>query len=136
MEPSCHVALYFLGKWIASTPPRHGSDGTITVTFNQAKTKTGAVLPIKATIIRVAQAFDPADPMFSVNLDAQTPLPNSTHIEVRPVTKGAVGLNSSQTAAISGTVIRNGENLQLEDGTQLLLAIVGGPNTQAFATSK
>src|SRR5262249_37942550 len=110
-----------LGQVDSVDVSKHGSNGTITLTFNQARTKTGTVLPIKATIVRVAQAFNPADPMFSVDLDAQAPLPNATHYEVKPLTKGTVGLNSSATASLSGTVIRNGENLQLEDGTQFLL---------------
>jgi hypothetical protein len=115
---------------------KHGSNGTITLTFNEAKTKTGTILPIKATIVRVAQAFDPADPMFSVDLDTHFPLPNNPHIEVKPLTKGTVGVDSSETAALSGTVIRNGENLQLEDGTQFLLAITGAANIQASVATK
>lgn len=102
---------------------QHGSNGTITLTFTEAKTKAGTVLPIKATIIRVADAFDPGDPIFSVYLDSNFTLPTTADVVVTPLNKGSVGLKSSQDAALSGTVIRNGENLELADGTQLQLAI-------------
>lgn len=110
---------------------KHGSNGTITFTFTEAKTKAGTVLPIKATLIRVADAFNPADPIFSVYLEPEFALPTTAEVVVTPLNKGAVGLNSSQSAALSGKVIRNGENLELTDGTQLQLAIVAQPTTKA-----
>lgn len=115
----------------------HGSNGTITLTLDHAKLKNGTVLPIKATIVKVAEAFDPADPIFSVELDARNGLPsNSNKVVVTPLNKGSVGLNSSQSEPLSGTVVRNGENLVLTDGTQLLLAIAAQPNSQVAAESK
>lgn len=109
---------------------KHGSNGTITFTFTEAKTKAGTVLPIKATLIRVAEAFDPGDPIFSVYLDPEFALPTTAEVVVTPLTKGSVGLHSSQNAALSGTIVRNGENVELEDGTQLQLAIAAQPNSQ------
>lgn len=101
----------------------HGSNGALTFTLDQAKTKAGTVLPIKATLIRVADAFDAADPIFSVELDGASPLPATADVTVTPLNRGAVGLTSSQSATLSGTVIKNGENLTLTDGTQFKLAI-------------
>ncbi len=126
------VLLGHVDQVVAST---HGSNGTITLTFDQAKTKTG-VVPVKATIVRVAEAFDPANPTFSVELDPRMTLPSTANVLVTPLNKGAMGLSSSQNAALSGTVIRNGENLVLADGTQLLLTIAGQSNSQVAAATK
>jgi hypothetical protein len=114
----------------------HGSNGTLTLTFDQAKTKAGTVIPIKATIVKVAEAFDPADPIFSVELDAHQGLPSSANVVVTPLSKGTVGLNSSQNAPLSGKIICNGENLTLEDGTQFLLAISAQPTSRVAAETK
>ncbi len=106
---------------------KHGSNATLSFTFDQAKTKTGATLPVKATIYRFAQAFNTADIPFSVELDGQTPVPASPDVEIKPLNKGSVGLHSSRTAQDSGTLISNGQNLTLTGGTQLLLSIAAQP---------
>jgi hypothetical protein len=116
---------------------KHGSNATLTLTFDQAKTKTGAVLPGKATIYRVAQAFDTANIPFSVELDGQAPVPASPDVEIKPLNRGSVGLRSSRTAQDSGTLISNGQNLTLTGGTQMLLSIASQPGaaTQTVAGS-
>lgn len=109
------------------TPAAKGTNGTVTLTFDRAELKDGTIVPVKAMIVDVADAYDPADAMDNYNLDPYSPLPTYASVRRIPMDKGLLGVNSELNKSNSGTVVRNGENVSLDEGAQLKLALLAVP---------
>jgi hypothetical protein len=115
-----------LGTVNSVTAASKGVNGTVTFTFDQAQLRDGSILPVKAMIVDVADAYQP-DYSESDYLDASSPLPVYATVLRIPADKGLLGVESSLSKPDSGKVVCNGMNLYLAEGAQLKLALLAAP---------
>jgi hypothetical protein len=116
-----------LGKVNSVTPATKGTSGTVIFTFDRAQLRDGSIIPVKAIIVDVADAYDPLDSEDAYYLDATDPLPIYATINRIPIDKGLLGVESSLNTTDSGKVVRKGMNLYLAEGAQLKFALLAAP---------
>jgi|SRR5450631_1261608 len=96
----------------------------LTLTFDNAQVKGGKTVPVKTMIVRISTPFNPADNNDKSALSiGPTTIPDDQSVKFVPGAKGSFGLESDMQSNVSGTVTREGNDVELARGTDVLFAV-------------